>query len=1392
MTAILQQHLSELRQPSPLLLNVDKVVQSVTNATKRLSQISTNTNSLAKKRKAQNKIGPWKLGRTLGRGSTGRVRLAKNVHTGKLAAVKIVPKLNFKKLENPKYRNNDTSKLPYGIEREIIIMKLISHPNIMGLYDVWENKNDLYLILEYIEGGELFDYLIKRGRLLEFEAISYFKQIIHGIGYLHQFNICHRDLKPENLLLDFNKRIKIADFGMAALEVDRKLLETSCGSPHYASPEIVAGNNYHGAPLDIWSCGIILFALLTGHLPFDDENIRKLLLKVQNGKFIMPPDLSWEAKDLISRMLQVNPNDRISVDNILKHPLLRKYPDPTLSSGLQNEMILHSNIKPIQSEDKVDKEIVRNLCILFHNCPEEHILKCLLSLKKSAEKMFYYLLMKYRNEHSHTSGPSNYVDDDTDLTGSESKQTIPHSSSTTKVPISAQKERTKKITRSTSTASHSSGKKRVLSNITNTSFTVSNAHNKRTILNKQVISQHNSTSSVNSKSSKSRALQPTSNNAKALKLEDGKAITRKLTPGYINLSQLAEGAENTDNKENENAREPSIANFQKMVLGLFSSQETPTSVYNVSVKTQKSLDTIAKLKQLQQSNRNLSGSLLALRASSQTTPKQPTLSKVEKMERKLAEEVHRRNDEREREYQQLEVRRKAAEEKHQRALEHQRQIEQEQKRQSRILQEKSKQALAQIAKLESSRAVSTPEPRISSLDPRAGSVMRARSLYAKPSQQVERGNEVVLKKFGIEVAQAKSPILASSSRQFMKSSTSRNLALSLSDGEAMTGKNNQLQEAGSPVASSVSSDAGVDNESLPTLRSQAREQEPEHTYMSMLNVIDEDSLKAYSTKSQTCGDGNLTRMSIHSKPDLIPNPRFSRITFNGLLNKDIDSANLTIMENVSRSQTVVKRSRNSLGSLKSQDLGASNATTMLGLGISVDKRASDIIEELALAEELALGEELVLANLEPTQHQNSGLSTSSGSTLADHKDSVSDGPILASASKGANQSGNTRKPSQRSVSAGSHDTLIKPENVRSIKSMYKSYETLYKSRKSVVISQTEIEVTSDNEQESNFKAESSNIHILDSSSLAEGSISQLEGEHHSTLGSFDDEDDDDLTSNSFNRDDTLNIGSRRSSTVRGGLRRSRASSQIFSSLKVNDFLEEEAPPKPEEKVETIPPSTQRQTTLKEVARAFSLKPKRAAPKAPETTAWPGEEKTGVHNRFSGVSMYSNAKKFVAPKSKGDKKSSSGQSWFKQLLSSFGRSFEKQKNSEVAAAKEPTPTRTFVMDTKLRSVELMRVIKNQLKLKEIEGSVTKVAVDEEFALISGTVPSRFARGRKLCFAIEITDLVNTSSLNILKVKGSRKGFKNFIEIVMVVIRQEEEAIQLRRDRIASKMNLASRT
>lgn len=360
----------------------------------RLSQVST-TSSKASKRSRQH-IGPWQLGRTLGRGSSGRVRLAKHGDSGQLAAVKIVPKSAVGSL-------TQGNSVPYGIEREVIIMKLIEHPNIMGLYDVWENKGELYLILEYIEGGELFDYLISRGRLPEREAVHYFRQICYGVDYCHQFNICHRDLKPENLLLDKHRNIKIADFGMAALETQGRMLETSCGSPHYASPEIVAGKSYHGAPSDIWSCGIILFALLTGHLPFDDDSIRKLLSKVQSGVYTMPRNLSPEAKDLISRMLLVDPNKRITMKQILSHPLLTKYPYRQVPTENKEIDGLFDASHPVSSESEIDKEILRNLQTLWRRDDPKSIIRNLLSPEPNPEKTFYCLLLKYRQNHSRNS-----------------------------------------------------------------------------------------------------------------------------------------------------------------------------------------------------------------------------------------------------------------------------------------------------------------------------------------------------------------------------------------------------------------------------------------------------------------------------------------------------------------------------------------------------------------------------------------------------------------------------------------------------------------------------------------------------------------------------------------------------------------------------------------------------------------------------------------------------------------------------------------------------------------------------------------------------------------------------------------------------------------------------
>ncbi|XBW37210.1 hypothetical protein QEN19_002790 [Hanseniaspora menglaensis] len=386
------------------------------------------------RRRHKDTVGPWKLGKTLGKGSSGRVRLAKNQKTGKLAAIKIVPKGKpiFKKKDDTNDtlssangdNDNDSvifeeSSVPYGIEREIIIMKLVTHTNIMGLYEVWENKNELYLVLEYVDGGELFDHLVASGKFSESEAVYYFRQIIQGVSYLHKFNICHRDLKPENLLLDkSNQKIKIADFGMAALELSDKLLETSCGSPHYASPEIVKGSKYNGSPSDVWSCGIILFALLAGYLPFNDSDIKTLLMKVQLGKYDYPKHFTTEAKDLIDRMLKLDPHDRILIDEVLNHPLLLKYSRTTknksnsnINNLLKNQDVIHikeNNLFPtlpissdnifFNSKDDIDKTILESLQILWHGISTDLLYERLLNKDQNEEKIFYSLLYKYQSK----------------------------------------------------------------------------------------------------------------------------------------------------------------------------------------------------------------------------------------------------------------------------------------------------------------------------------------------------------------------------------------------------------------------------------------------------------------------------------------------------------------------------------------------------------------------------------------------------------------------------------------------------------------------------------------------------------------------------------------------------------------------------------------------------------------------------------------------------------------------------------------------------------------------------------------------------------------------------------------------------------------------------------
>eukprot|EP00571_Detonula_confervacea_P005417 CAMPEP_0172314610 /NCGR_PEP_ID=MMETSP1058-20130122/22925_1 /TAXON_ID=83371 /ORGANISM="Detonula confervacea, Strain CCMP 353" /LENGTH=698 /DNA_ID=CAMNT_0013028517 /DNA_START=45 /DNA_END=2141 /DNA_ORIENTATION=+ len=254
-------------------------------------------------------IGQYVLGKNLGIGAFGKVKLATHAITGHKVAVKILNKAKIKQLG-----------MEEKVQREINILHLCTHPHIIRLYEVIDTPTDIFLVNEYVSGGELFDYIVSKGRLSADEARNFFHQIVSGVEYCHFQKIVHRDLKPENLLLDSNLNIKIADFGLSNLMRDGDFLRTSCGSPNYAAPEVISGHLYAGPEVDVWSCGVILYALLCGSLPFDDESIPNLFKKIKSGMYSLPSHLSQLARNLIPRMLEVDPMKRITIPEIRLHP----------------------------------------------------------------------------------------------------------------------------------------------------------------------------------------------------------------------------------------------------------------------------------------------------------------------------------------------------------------------------------------------------------------------------------------------------------------------------------------------------------------------------------------------------------------------------------------------------------------------------------------------------------------------------------------------------------------------------------------------------------------------------------------------------------------------------------------------------------------------------------------------------------------------------------------------------------------------------------------------------------------------------------------------------------------------------------------------------------------
>eukprot|EP00004_Rigifila_ramosa_P020837 TRINITY_DN545_c0_g1_i1.p1 TRINITY_DN545_c0_g1~~TRINITY_DN545_c0_g1_i1.p1 ORF type:complete len:588 (-),score=152.43 TRINITY_DN545_c0_g1_i1:219-1829(-) len=273
------------------------------------------------------------------------------------------------------------------IRREIQILKLFMHPHIIRLYEVIDTQSDIFMVMEYVSGGELFDYIVSNGKLPEDEARRFFQQIISGVEYCHRHSVVHRDLKPENLLLDANYNVKIADFGLSNIMVDGDFLKTSCGSPNYAAPEVISGSLYAGPEVDVWSCGVILYALLCGRLPFDDEYIPTLFKKIKSGIFPVPGFLSDQARDIVSKMLLVDPINRITIDEIRRHP------------WFQTNLPAYLSAPPVQTTreiTQIDPEILETIVKKFHITREFAIEALRSTVKDKQIRVAYHLIADHK------------------------------------------------------------------------------------------------------------------------------------------------------------------------------------------------------------------------------------------------------------------------------------------------------------------------------------------------------------------------------------------------------------------------------------------------------------------------------------------------------------------------------------------------------------------------------------------------------------------------------------------------------------------------------------------------------------------------------------------------------------------------------------------------------------------------------------------------------------------------------------------------------------------------------------------------------------------------------------------------------------------------------------
>ncbi|KAH0664838.1 hypothetical protein KY285_026044 [Solanum tuberosum] len=283
----------------------------------------------------------YEVGRLLGQGTFAKVYYARNIKTGQSVAIKVIDKEKVLRVG-----------LMNQIKREISVMKLVRHPNIVHLYEVMATKTKIYFIMEYCKGGELFNKVLK-GRLKEDAARKYFQQLINAVDFCHSRGVYHRDLKPENLLLDDDENLKISDFGLSALVESKQqdgLLHTTCGTPAYVAPEVINRRGYDGTKADIWSCGVVLYVLLAGYLPFQDSNLMEMYRKIGKAEYKCPSWFPPEARRLLSRMLDPNPSSRISLAKIRASSWFRRGISTSSKSTVVDEV--STDLASANTEDK--------------------------------------------------------------------------------------------------------------------------------------------------------------------------------------------------------------------------------------------------------------------------------------------------------------------------------------------------------------------------------------------------------------------------------------------------------------------------------------------------------------------------------------------------------------------------------------------------------------------------------------------------------------------------------------------------------------------------------------------------------------------------------------------------------------------------------------------------------------------------------------------------------------------------------------------------------------------------------------------------------------------------------------------------------------------------------